>query len=280
MRNKHYYISIILFIVSLFISSISDIITIFLKISFVEIIFFRCFFSLITIILLTLLLKKRCIKTTIINIHIIRGILITLGLYLWIQGICKTRLSIASIVNFCNPVFTMIMAKTFLKENTISKSYILFISIFIVATTIIHMIKIQSFQGIISLFISTTIFVVIDIINKKNVSKDTTISVLFYSSLFPTLFLLPCIINNFQIPNKGTTLLLIILGILNNICIFLMLKSYEKIQISKLSYYKYMELMFTITLEYIFLDKIPNKDIIIVGITIILYSYIFIAKTK
>jgi len=269
------------FILSLLISSINDLIVKYLnlRLSPIEISFYRAFLGTTTLIPIVLYQGRESIKTSKLTFHFIRGILLGLAISLWTQGLKSSQLIVATIVSFTIPIFVLILATFFLKERVTPKLWILtFLGMIgVIITTAPYNIDIT--DGSYTFIIASMLFAILDVINKKYIIQETMLCMLFYSSLFTTIFLF--IPLNFELIVVPTTelILLIPLAINSNAILFCILKAFRLVSVSRLASLRYLELLFSGTLGYVIFHDEPNSHIFI-GALIIIPTSFYIASRR
>ena len=136
------------------------------------------------------------------------------------------------------------------------------------------------------LVVSAFLFASLDVINKKFVSVESMISMLFYSNLFATLFSAVPGLYSWTTPDTKSLLLLFVLGGGANLILYCLLKSFSYIEVSAVSPYRYLELLFSITLGYMFFkEKFDTANwlgasVIIFSTLIMSYEYLIARRLK
>ncbi|RST65103.1 EamA family transporter [Candidatus Aquarickettsia rohweri] len=126
-----YFIGIAWFLFSLAISCINDIIAKYIyanNLSSLEISFYRFLFGTISFLPVIIFYGLKSIKTSHIKLHFLRGILLSLAIFLWISGLQSSQVAIATTISFTIPIFVLILAPLILKESV---SFVLWIVTFI-----------------------------------------------------------------------------------------------------------------------------------------------------
>ena len=275
------------FILSLIIGIINDVIMKFLggNLSIYEVVFLRFFFG--TIILIPFIFfNKKSFKTSRIFLHALRGSILFLAIAAWCLGLNAGKLAVATTINFTIPIFILILAAKILDEtfSTIKIAVTIagFIGIVITINPTYSDFNITSLMIVISAFL----FASLDVINKKFISDESMLSMLFYSNLFAMLFSAVPGIYYWTSPDAKTLLLLFILGVGANFILYCLLKSFSYIDVSAVSPYRYLELIFSISLGYIFFkEKFDTTNwigasIIILSTLIMSYEYLFVRRSK
>src|SRR5690242_15072189 len=123
MNNKldSYFIGVGWFILSIISSVTNDIIAkhLGLRLHTFEVACFRFFFSAVILIPFVLYYGIGTLKTTRPLVHIARGVLLFFGMTSWTYGLSIAPVTTATVMSFSIPLFTLILAIFFLKENII-----------------------------------------------------------------------------------------------------------------------------------------------------------------
>jgi S-adenosylmethionine uptake transporter len=113
-------------------------------------------------------------------------------------------------------------------------------------------------------------FATLDVINKKFVTNESTISMLFYSNIFTMLLsAVPAIY--VWVPIDWYDIgVFVILGVVANLILYCLLKGFALVDASALAPYRYVELLFSVSLGYIFFREVPDSHIVYGAAVIIL----------
>lgn len=279
--DRAYLLGVIWFILSLFSSVANDTISKYLSLhlqSF-EVIFFRFLFSTITLVPFMLYYGREAFKTSQISIQITRGVLLFVGITLWTYGLAIFPIVTATIISFSIPLFVILLAIPLLNENIIwqrwSVTVIGFVGIAI--TTKAYS---EDFNPKIFIFIvSTLIFAILDILNKKLAIKESVINMLFYSALTTTIFSTVPLLFYWHLPSLLELVLLLILGINSNLILFFILKAFTLADATALAPYRYIELIISAIVTYVMFNELPDKSALY-GILILIPSTLFIVYSE
>ncbi|CCE77510.1 MULTISPECIES: DMT family transporter [Wolbachia] len=280
-RLRAYLFGVIWFILSLLSSAANDTISKYLSLhlqSF-EIIFFRFLFTTITLVPFMFYYGIEAFKTSQISIQITRGTLLFFGMVLWTYGLSTFPIVTATIISFSIPLFVILLAIPLLNENIIWQRWIVTVIGFvgIAITTKAHS---EDFNPKILIFIvSALIFAILDILNKKLVTKESVISMLFYSALTTTIFSTPPLLFYWHMPSLLELVLLLILGISSNLILFFMLKAFALTDATALAPYRYIELIISAIVTYVIFNELPDKSALY-GTLILIPSTLFIAYSE
>ena len=277
---KKNLVGIIWFILSLIISSLNDTISRYLsiEISALQTSFFRFFFGVLSLIPFIFFKGLKSIKTSRPLIHFIRGAFLAVAIFLWIKGLGSAQVVIATIISFTIPIFTLVIAPIFLKEQVSIKLWIFTIFGLIGIIITLNPYHISFNTDMLFLVIAAILFATLDIINKKYIIKESILSMLLYSSVITTfLLLIPILIHikNWKIPEIVDLMYLICLGIGSNLILFCLLKSFCLVKVSSIASFRYLELLISIILSYFIFNEVPTRHIYI-GAFIIICSSLYI----
>jgi S-adenosylmethionine uptake transporter len=258
-RDINQIIAITWYILSIFSSVSNDIIAKYMSthIHITQIIFLRFIFSAISLIPIVMYCGSSCIKTNRLSMHIFRGVLLFFGIVAWIYGLKFVQVTTASVIGFSIPIFTLVLGFFILKENISVQRWLISITGFVGVVVAIspHLSVVNSY--VIVLILSAIIFAGLDIINKKFVETETSMSMLFYSSVTTALLTLPFAIFFWKSLVLQDLLLLMILGISANLILWFILKAYAIADATAVAPYRYIELIISAVLCYLIFEDVP-----------------------
>lgn len=282
--TRIYFTGISFYLAHLIISSANDIMTKYLGqgYNFNQVVFFRFLFASLTL-LPFMLVDLKSFKTNRIYVHMLRGALLYGGIGMWIVGLNIVQISTAVVINFTIPLFILVLAFIFLKEKVglhrWVATFVGFIGIIIVNNPSSMNFNYYS----VVLLLASLLFASLDVINKYFVVKETILGMLFYSSLFTTMFSFIPAINYWVTPSTTDLILLFVLGAGANLLLFCLLKSFEKIDASSVAPLRYFELVIASIFAYFAFNEIPDSSTIVGAIIIIpatLFVILYDAKKK
>lgn len=276
--KRNYLNGISWFILSLMVSNINDVIAKMLGEStpYQTIAFFRFLFGALTLVPFMMYFGKHSFATERPLLHLARGTILFLAISIWIYGLNLVPISTATLTTFTIPLFVLILAQIFLRER-VSTSLKIATVIGFVGVIVAYYPHLQS-ANLTSLIIliSSLLFATLDIINKKFVSKETMLSMLFYSGLVTTILAIPPMLLNFEMPSREEFILLIILGAGSNLILFFLLKAFRLIRASDVAPYRYLELIFSAFMGFLVFSEIPTLHFL-AGALIIIFVTMFVA---
>ena len=280
-KLRSYFVGVSWFILSLFSSSINDVISKYagIRLHSYEITFFRFMFGTMTLLPFVIYYGTSTLKTSRPMVHFLRGLLLFLGIAGWTYGLTLAPVTTATVVSFMIPIFVLILGVFFLSENIIWQRWVVTIVAFsgLIVTLSPNS---ENFNPEVLIFVAAAMaFAILDIINKKFIIQESMISMLFYSAIVTALLALPFALQYWITPTMEELLLLFILGASANLILFFLLKAFAAIDVTALSPYRYIELIVTAIIAYIVFNEIPDEETLW-GALIIVPSTLFIIYSE
>jgi S-adenosylmethionine uptake transporter len=280
-KLRSYFVGISWFILSLFSSSINDVISKYAgtRLHSYEITFFRFMFGTMTLLPFVIYYGTSTLKTSRPMVHFFRGLLLFLGIAGWTYGLTFAPVTTATVVSFMIPIFVLILGVFFLSENIIWQRWVVTIVAFsgLVITLSPNS---ENFNPEILIFVAAAMaFAILDIINKKFIIKESMISMLFYSAIVTAFLALPFALQYWITPTMEELALLFVLGASANLILFFLLKAFAMIDVTAFSPYRYIELIITAIIAYIVFNEIPDAETLW-GALIIVPSTLFIIYSE
>ncbi len=283
--NKAHMLGAIYFTLSVTLMGLTDAIS--KQLSFTlpvsEIVTLRCMFS--ALLLLPFIGKMQIGKYT--KVHLARSVMYVPAILLCTYGVTKVHIVIATIVGFTIPLFTLAFAAILLKEKVKIQRWIAaiiaFCSIYICSeqkgAIDIHVVALAG---------SACIFALMEIFNKMLVNSTSIplLDSIFFSSLLSGIMVAPLVFFEWNAPNIQEIGLLTALSVAGNAIFFFMITAYKYTDLSSLAPYRYLEIIFTTIVGYLWFGEIPSGNIWIAAAIIICitawstYSEFFSNKTK
>ena len=258
-----YLIGISWFILSLLISSVNDIIGKYVSanISPLETAFFRFLFGTLSLIPFIFYNGLESIKTSRPLLHFIRGLFLTIAIFLWIKGLSTSQVTTATIISFTIPIFILILAPIFLGEKVSMKLWVVTIIGLVGIMIILNPSRLSFNINSLLFVVATILFASLDIINKKYIIKESMLSMLFYSSLVTAILgSLAIFISTatWQTPKIRDLIYLMLLGFGSNAILYCLLKAFRLVKASSVAPFRYLELLISLGLGYAVFHDLPN----------------------
>lgn len=279
--NFHYLKGISWFILSLLISILNDTCMKHLSsnLNCMQITFLRFSFSCLCLLPCMFILGINSLKTNRIKIHLFRGGILFLSIALWCYGLTVVPIANATLVTFIIPLFVLIMAPIFLKEQINLQLVIATLIGFLGALISLNIFAVDFDLINLVLIISAFLFATLDIINKKCVIKETMLSMLFYPALITSLLgAIPAYIT-WTAVNLHDLVIFIYLGVGSNLILFCLLRALKCLPASTIAPYRYLELIFAAIIGYMIFNENPSQ-MMIIGSMLIIPSTIYITLRK
>jgi S-adenosylmethionine uptake transporter len=213
-------------------------------------------------------------------VHFLRAILLVLGSTAWTYGLSVAHVSTATVISFSIPIFTLILAMFFLEERVIWQRWLITLLGFagIVITLQPHSSDFNP-QVLIFVFAAVT-FACLDIINKKFVSEESMLSMLFYSSMFTAILSVPATVQYWSTPSLHDIFLLFVMGAISaNLILFFILKAFALVDATAVAPYRYLELLISSVTSYLVFGNLPPESVWY-GAAILIPSTMFIIYSE
>lgn len=281
-KNRIYFIGIGWFILSLLSSSLNDIISKYVgvRLHSVEIAFFRFFLGALTLLPFVFFGGGiRTLKTSNPMVHFMRGFLLFLGMTAWTYGVTISHVSTATMISFTVPLFVLVLAVFFLKENITWQRWLATIVGFVGIVITLNPNE-NNFNPEVLVFIFASIsFAMLDIINKKFIVKESMISMLFYSAIVTAILSILPASFVWVTPTSEELMLLLVLGASSNLILFLILKAFALVDATAVAPYRYLELLISASVGYLIFGDIPSTSTWY-GALIVIPSTLFIVYSE
>ncbi|MDR2779201.1 MAG: DMT family transporter [Puniceicoccales bacterium] len=210
------------------------------------------------------------------KLHIIRAIFLLLAMSLYCQGLHKLPIATVMSLNFAIPLFILVFARIFLKEKIRRDSVVATIIGFVGVYCIFEPTN-EGFSTLaaILLLLSSMLFAALDIVNKKFVGDEGVFQMVFYTAIITFIFSLPFALHAWILPSLRDIVLFIMLGGGANLLLYCILKAFEKVNVSMVAPFRYLELILAVGVGFFLFNEIPSKNTIC-GSLVIITSTIYI----
>lgn len=257
-----------------------------IKLSSIEIAFYRSVIGCFFIIFLSLINKESYDFNNIkknLKILIISGIGLGLGWVLLFQGYKNTTIAISTLSYYIAPVFIVILSFFVLKEKLTLKKILCIIASMIGLLLIINTSEVSSsnyhhFTGIIYSVMAAVFYAIVVICNKFIKDLPGTVVTIIQLS-FSALVLLPMVILNVNFDIKDfdykSLIFLLIVGIFHTGIAYLMyFSSVKDVDGQSIAVLSYIDPIFALILSSVLLDEKMTRIQILGGILILGSTYI------
>jgi S-adenosylmethionine uptake transporter len=278
---------ILWFLMSLLVSNINDVISKYLgnNLHPIQTTFMRFLFGSLVLLPFMVYFGRQSFETTRPLLHFFRGLFLFGGIALWNYGLTIAPITVVTLISFTIPLFVLILAKLFLKEQVGYARFTATIVCFIGVSIVLFLQPLHSTIGFFGglnpyaliLLVSAFLFASLDIINKKYIIKETMLSMLFYSTLITTLLGVYPTMKVWIDPTPTQYILLFTLGCGANLLLYFLLKCFTLVDASAVAPFRYFELVVSAVSGFLFFREIPTLATII-GSAIVIPSTLYIAR--
>ncbi|WP_342265458.1 DMT family transporter [Cardinium endosymbiont of Philonthus spinipes] len=191
-------------------------------------------------------------------LHLFRGLFLSIAMGLYAYSLNAITMSSATVIGFTNPIFVLILARIFLKEQVAPPIWVATLLTCIGMAFILRPTMYNS--GALSCILATIVFASLDIINKKYITREPILAMLFFSNLIAACCMLPVAYYYWESPTLFELCLSSILGLGSNLILYFLLKALQQSDVASLAPMKYTEWVLSILLGYLFFQEWPTAS--------------------
>ncbi|MDR0744478.1 MAG: DMT family transporter [Holosporales bacterium] len=245
------------------------------RLHFVEISFFRFFFSSIIALIAISFSKRNLFKSTIHKWHLWRGALGAIALGLCCYSVNIMPLAENTTILFSESLFMLPLAAVFLHEKIRAKSlyatFIGFLGLLIMFRPSASNINITAIIPTIAAILFATMNVMI----KKMVdSQENNLTMLFYFGLYTTIITSILVPFFWQTPTISELILIALLGLGANLIQLFIFLAYRASSAADITPIRYIELPFAMIFGFAFFSQVPEITAIVGAVFIIVGTLI------
>ncbi|MDR2107813.1 MAG: DMT family transporter [Holosporaceae bacterium] len=282
--EKNYWRGLFFLLLMMTVSCFNDIIVKFIgrRLDAFQVIFFRFFFGLVTLLPFIISGGKRIFRTKRPVFNIVRGILGAAGFFLYTCSVIHLPLVEVVTIFWSVPIFVMLLSVRVLKEQipvsrwaaaVIGFFGLSFISVYDNGTSfspkMIYIVPVAS----------CVLFAVQDVMIKKNADRENRITMLLYFAAVSSLVSLVPAILVWKTPTPLEYLGLFLLGAGGNLIQYFIFKAFCFAELSSLSPYRYTEFLISAAFAFLLFGEIPGANVL-VGALVLIPSTLFLAYTE
>lgn len=284
MNLSRYWVGVAFLILSMCVSCANDVLCKFMgeRLNALEIIFFRFFFGLITLLPFVLKRGTAVFRTHQLGINIFRGILGACSFFLCTYSVIKLPLVEVTTILWIIPLFQLVLTAIWLPEKISSLRWIATIIGFS-GLLFVTLYNSDTHISLNYLYIfpigAALLFAMQDVMIKKVVARESRTTMLLYFaivsslvSFFPMLFV-------WIKPTTYELILLFLLGIGGNLIQYFIFKAFHAVDISALAPYRYIEFLLSAFFAFVFFGEIPGVNVII-GAAILVPCTLYLAYSE
>jgi S-adenosylmethionine uptake transporter len=276
---KHPLLGIFWFLLSLVVCSGNDVLMKYLGSDFhsYQVVFLRYFFGTLSLLPWMIFSRKEAFRTRRIGFYILRGTLLFGGVYLWCHGLRTTPIAVASSIDFSIPILTMLLAIPFLGERISARRWVAAGLGFLGVWIVFHPGR-NAFPlpPAVWMMVAALMFAYLDILNKKYLSQEGVLTMLFYTALLTLLLATAPALRVWKPVPLGPMLLFFALGCGANLILYCILKAFEQVEVSAVVPFRYVELILAALFGYLFYGEGLSLRLFL-GASVIALSSLYLA---
>ncbi len=244
-----------------------------------EISFFRFLFSMLTVLPFMLYKGLDSFKTSNPKLHVYRAVLGVAAIALYTFAVLLLPLNEVTTFSFTQPFFVLPLAALFLGEKSHKNRWIAalvgFVGILIVLNPTGDQFNVLGFIPMGAAFL----FAGLDVLAKRMVSSETTMTLLFYFALGTTLAALPAALVVWETPTLTELFWLFLLGSGANLIQVCLFRAFHAAEASSLAPFRYVELIFASLFGYFLFGEILKFNTVL-GAIIIIASTLYLTYSE
>jgi S-adenosylmethionine uptake transporter len=266
------------------VSCLCDIIVKFMgqRLDAMEVIFFRFFFGLVTLLPFIISRGMRVFRTKQLGFNVVRGLLGALSFFLYTYSVIHIPLAEVVTILWTIPLFGLVLSVFFLAESVSLVRWIATLIGFL-GLSFITMYDSESSISFRLLYIapiaSSFLFAVQDVMIKKIVDQEDRITMLLYFALVASLTTLAPTLFVWNTPTVFELTMLLLLGFNGNLMQYLIFKAFSSTDLSALAPYRYVEFLFSASFGFMFFAEIPGFNVLI-GALVLVPSTLYLAYAE
>ncbi|MDR3151223.1 MAG: DMT family transporter [Holosporaceae bacterium] len=274
-RRKGYGYGIFFLFLMMLVSCANDVIAKFIgqRIDPVEVIFFRFFFSLVTLLPFVWTRGLAAIlKTSYPLGNILRGMLGAASFYLYTYALVKIQIVEVVSILWTIPLFVLVLSIFFLNERVDLHRWVAtLIGFFGLSFITLYDSGVSFSLKMIYLIpvASAFLFAVQDIMIKKMVSNDDAVTMLLYFAFVSSVITIFPALMVWKTPMLNELLLLFLYGLFANLMQYLIFLAFEATDLSALAPFRYVEFLLSAVTAFLFFGEIPGVNVLVGALILI-----------
>lgn len=240
-----------------------------------QVVFLRFFFATLTMLPVMLASGVSSFKTDRIPLHVARSVLLAAGIALYCNGLAVAPIAVVTTLNFTIPLFTLVMARVFLRETVDATRWIGTLVGFAGVMVVMQPGGAAFDPRWLTVLLSASAFASLDVLNKVFVGKESFWAMIFYTALFTTLIAAVPAARSWVAVSGAQLGLLAVLGAGANLLLYFLLKSFSLVDASALAPFRYTELMWSAAVGWLFFAEVPAITTLL-GAAVIIPSTLYV----
>lgn len=284
LNQKGYYQGVIFLLLMMVTSCANDVIAKYIgqRLDPIEVIFFRFFFSFITLFPFILTKGMTIFKTSQLKINVMRGVLGAISFYLYTYSIINLQIVEVVTILWTIPLFCLVLSVFFLNESVnITRWCATGIGFFGLAFITLYDSGVSFSLKLIYIVpaASAFLFAIQDVMIKKMVDKENRVTMLLYFSMVTSVLTFIPALYIWKTPTGFELLMLLFYGLFANVMQYFIFKAFEATDLSALAPYRYVEFIFSALAGFIFFLELPGTNVFI-GAAILIPSTLYLAYSE
>ena len=248
----------------------------------VEIIFFRFFFGLVSLLPFVFRYGAKVFKTSYPMHNLIRGVLGVVSFYLYTRSLLYLQLVEVVTILWSIPLFVVVFAFLFLNECVTPFRWIAtlagFAGLSIISTCRngAHF----SFQiAYIFPIAAAMLFAAQDVLIKKMLKTEKRITMLLYYSIVTTALTFFPALCVWMKPTLFELTMLMLCGLLSNVMQYFIFKAFDAADLSALAPFRYIEFFISALMGFIFFAEVPGANVV-VGASVLIFCTLYLVYSE
>jgi len=244
----------------------------------IEIVWLR--FAIAAIIALIIVLPKTNIKTFYqesFKTQCLRAVMMMSMTFLNFAGLKYLQLAQANAILFSSPIIIGLISSIFLKEKLSINIWIAIIGGFCGVLLILDPFGTSFHPAMFLILGHAMIYALFNILTRKMAASSSPDVTIVYSTVLPTIFLLPLVITIWKTPTDGIDFIVFfIVGLFGFLGHYLLAIAYRFAKPTTISPFFYQQILYMIFLGWLIFDQIPKSNVIVGAIIVIVCGlYLF-----
>lgn len=240
-----------------------------------QIIFFRFFFSMLTVLPMVFSQGFSLLKTNRPGLHGLRALVGVGAIGACCYSVNLMPLAENTTIMFSQPLFFLPLAVFFLKEH-VGKARWLATAVGFLGLILILQPGSETFRLVALIpMLAALLFASLDIMAKKMVATESTYAMLFYFAFGTTVCAFVPALFVWQTPTWSELGLLVLLGIGANLIQVCLIRAFSATEASGLMPFRYVELIFSTLFGYLFFSELPSISVLY-GAPLIIFGAFYV----
>ena len=176
---------------------------------------------------------------------------------MYVKGLTIAPIAVVTTLNFTIPLFTLVLARIFLKETVDATRWIGTLVGFAGVTIVMQPGGAVFNPMWLVVLLSATMFASLDVLNKVFIGKESFWAMIFYTALFTTCIVAYPALTSWVAPTMTQYGLMAILGAGANGLLYCLLKSFSMVDASALAPFRYTELILSAGVGFLLFGEVP-----------------------